>query len=69
MEKIKFEFISYLKGYGSWHIEIYDGTFSVESGYYLIRVLRGKKAGQSGTEVLNKSYRVPIDSTIIEENI
>ena len=67
--KIKFKFLSYLQGYGSWNAEVYEGSIDQAEGYYIIRVLKGKHYGTNGEPIENKSFRVPINCTIIEENI
>ena len=69
MEKIKFKSVTYLKGYGSWNIEALEGSVEQSENFYILRVLKGKHSGVHGATIENKSFKVPIDSTVIEENI
>lgn len=64
-KKIKFEAVCYIQGYGSWCIEVEDGSWSYDDRIYSITV---KKGSNGSTSIENKIFRFPVNSTIIEEN-
>jgi hypothetical protein len=66
MEKVKFSFKTHFEG-SHWSVEIFEGNWSNENGYYMIKVIKGQTTG--GTALENKTYRVPINFTVLEENI
>ena len=65
MSVFKFVVFCYLQGCGCWTITVNEGSWSASGRVYTIVV----KSGMNGNSaIVNKTYRFPIDSTIIEEN-
>lgn len=65
MNDFKFKVTCYLTGYGSWTITVNEGSWDANGRIYTIVV----KNGQSGNSpIVNKTYRFPVESTVIEEN-
>jgi len=64
-EKIKFEVMCYLQGYGYWKVVVYDGDWNAGDKIYTVSV---KKGLYDGNEISGKTFRFPVESTVIEEN-